>query len=124
MSSNGRVIRDDEEYQRAEDAKFKLAAELDDPLSLSPEERKRKMAIYDRTVALMLKYDRGRRVQSFPGLREQYDRLGWEYQEFDKQIVEQAPPKSPPATPKQPPPPEPKQDPPKPKPSAAAWLDD
>ncbi|RUT48557.1 hypothetical protein EJP82_01030 [Paenibacillus anaericanus] len=124
-----RVIKDDEEYARAESAKFKLAAELDKPLSsLTPEERARKLAIYDRTVALMKKYDHGRMVQEFPGLREKYNLLGWEFQEFD--TVESEPITDPPAepepnTPTEPekrlePPQEPKSN--KPKPDLSAWF--
>ncbi|WP_055108924.1 hypothetical protein [Paenibacillus ihumii] len=117
-----RVIKDDEEYQRAEEAKFKLAAELDDPLSgMSPRERERKLAIYDRTVELMLKYDRGRRVQMFPGLKEQYRKLGWEYQAFNSPVAAPAPPETVPATAATPPPEKPEE--PK-RSAAAAWLDD
>lgn len=119
MSSRSRVIKDDEEYQRAEEGKFKLAAELDDPLSdMSDAERARKLAIYDRTVELMLKYDRGRRVQMFPGLKEQYRKLDWEFQEFESPTTEQAPPETVPAAAAAPPAEEPKQS------AAAAWLDD
>jgi hypothetical protein len=88
MSS--RVIKDDEEYERAVTEKFKMAAELDDPLNeMTPAERTRKMAIYDRTCALLTKYRRGRLVQEYPELREQYQMLNQEFQEFDDQTIEQ-----------------------------------
>lgn len=123
-----RVIKDDEEWQRAEDAKFKLAAELDDPLGgMTAAERERKLAIYDRTVELAEYYRRGRMVQEYPGLREQYKILGWTFQEFDNSAEGASPPETAPAAAKQPPAarkPEPKREPEKPRPSLSAWLDD
>ncbi|MNW41735.1 hypothetical protein D3C74_188840 [compost metagenome] len=138
--SKRREIENDEVFRKAEYHKFLLAAYLDEPLRYTPEERERQMAIYDRTCKMIERYRRGRLVQKYPRLREQYDRLGWEYQEFEGEYdpvhdfletdpppeVEPSaePPKTPLAAPEQPPPPEPKQDPPKPKPSISAWLDD
>ncbi|MDU5947311.1 MAG: hypothetical protein E6Z15_09570 [Paenibacillus macerans] len=78
-----REIENDDVFRKAEYEKFKLAAELDDPLKYTPEERKKKMAIYDRTCELIERYRRGRLVQKYPGLREQYRILGWEFQEFE-----------------------------------------
>ncbi|WP_110933775.1 hypothetical protein [Paenibacillus bouchesdurhonensis] len=122
MSSRSRVIKDDEEYQRAEEGKFKLAAELDDPLSgMTEAERARKLAIYDRTVDLIEFYRRGRLVQEFPGLREQYRIWRKEFQEFDSPATDSKPPEAVPAAAAAPPlekPEEPKQS------AAAAWLDD
>jgi hypothetical protein len=81
---SGRVIENDEIFRKAEYEKYRLAKELDDPLStLTPEERKKKMAIYDRTCELIEKYRRGRLVQKYPGLREQFRILGRDFQEFD-----------------------------------------
>lgn len=120
-----RVIKDDEEWQRAEDAKFKLAAELDDPLSgMTDAEKAKKIAMYDRTVQLTELYRRGRMVQKYPGLREQYKIWGKEFQEFDTPAADPAPPKTVPAATTTPPPPELKKEPEKPKPSLSAWMDD
>lgn len=101
-----REIENDEVFRKAEYEKFKLAAELDDPLSgMTPEERKRKMAIYDRTCELIELYRRGRMVQKYPGLREQFRILGWEFQEFEGEydpahdfLETDPPPTSPPET--------------------------
>lgn len=122
MSSRGRVIKDDEEYQRAEEAKFKLAAELDDPLKkMTSAERERKLAIYDRTVDLIEFYRRGRMVQEYPGLREQYRIWGKEFQEFDNPTTEPAPPETVSEVAVDPPPEKPEE---LKRSAAAAWLDD
>lgn len=130
--SNKRVIKDDEEYERAVTQKFVMAAELDDPLSgMSPADRTRKMAIYDRTCELIVKYRRGRLVQEFPGLREKYQILNQEFQEFDQEVEaqpitepEQATPTN--ATPELIEPPNQSHEPvpSKPKPNLSSWLDD
>jgi hypothetical protein len=79
-----RVIKDDEELERARSGMFLLAAKLDKPNNgMSPQEREKQMKIYDRTVELIQKYERGQMVLKYPGLREAYQKLGHEIQEFD-----------------------------------------
>lgn len=78
-----KLIQNDEQYNKALSGLVTIAAELDDPLSsMSPEERDRKQAIYDRTAELVQYYKRGLMVRKFPGLREQYESLGWTWQEL------------------------------------------
>lgn len=78
-----KLIQNDEQYNKALSGLVTMAAQLDDPLSsMSPEERDRKQAIYDRTAELIQYYKRGLMVRKFPGLREQYESLGWTWQEL------------------------------------------
>ncbi|MEK3784722.1 hypothetical protein [Paenibacillus sp. FSL R5-0810] len=78
-----KLIQNDEQYNKALSGLVTMAAQLDDPLSsMSPEERDRKQAIYDRTAELIQYYRRGQMVRKFPGLREQYESLGWKWQEL------------------------------------------
>ena len=75
--------QNDEQYNKALSGLVMMAAQLDDPLSsMTPEERSKKQAVYDRTAELVQYYRRGELVKTFPGLREQYEILGWEWQEL------------------------------------------
>lgn len=71
-------IENDEQYQKSLDWLITASIELEDPLLDGPE-RAKKQAIYDRVDQLVQAYKRGRLIEKFPGLREQYDKLGWEY---------------------------------------------
>lgn len=78
-----KLIQNDEQYDKALSGLVTMAAQLDDPLSpMSPAERARIQAIYDRTAELVQYYRRGQMVRKFPGLREQYESLGWKWQEL------------------------------------------
>lgn len=78
-----KLIQNDEQYNKALSGLLTIAAQLDDPLSsMTPEERSKKQAVYDRTAELVQYYRRGELVQMFPGLREQYRILGLEWQEL------------------------------------------
>lgn len=78
-----KLIQNDEQYSNALSGLVTIAAQLDDPLSpMTPEERSKKQAVYDRTAKLVQYYRRGELVQTFPGLRQQYKILGWEWQEL------------------------------------------
>ncbi|GIO33693.1 hypothetical protein J2TS6_48340 [Paenibacillus albilobatus] len=80
---SGKVIQNDEQYEKARVAVLDMAAKLDDPLNdMSAEERRRMMAVYDRTTDLMQRYRRGQLVQRDPFLREIYKQIGYEWQEF------------------------------------------
>ncbi|MNW38932.1 hypothetical protein D3C74_160120 [compost metagenome] len=113
MSS--REIKDDDALKVAESRLFEIAAELDDPLAdKSSYDYRKNKRIYDITAAAIEKYRKGRMVQKYPGLRDKYNILGWEFQEFDEpaeESVQEQPPSIP----------EPKQEPPKP--GISDWLD-
>lgn len=134
-----KLIQNDEQYNKALSGLVTMAAQLDDPLSsMSPEERDRKQAIYDRTAELIQYYRRGQMVRKFPGLREQYESLGWKWQEFsgpvqsepdqtENQPEEKAVPEEPDTQPLAEERPEPETAPPaKPAPNKSLmdWLDD
>ncbi|CAI6024516.1 hypothetical protein PAECIP112173_00386 [Paenibacillus sp. JJ-100] len=79
----GRLIKNDAEYERARVALLEMAARLDDPLKdMEPDERIKTHKIYDRTADLMKYYSRGRDVEREPRLRGQYEAAGWAYQDF------------------------------------------
>lgn len=81
---SGKVIQNDEQYETARQALLKIAGELGDPLNeMSPDERKKKMGVYDRTADLMKYYTRGRDVQQDPSKATLYALYGWDYQRFD-----------------------------------------
>ncbi|OKP97742.1 hypothetical protein [Paenibacillus sp. P46E] len=86
-----KLIQDDEQYERAREGLFSIAAELDDPLSGMPDdERKRQNLIYDRTVESVREYRRSELVVTFPGLKQVYERLGFPYRDFSQApLVEQ-----------------------------------
>ncbi|MNP37623.1 hypothetical protein D3C76_1310810 [compost metagenome] len=120
MSS--REIKDDDALKIAESRLFEIAAELDDPLAdKSSYDYRKKKRIYDITAAAVEKYRKGRMVQKYPGLREKYKILGWEFQEFNEPAEESVSPAEE-STPQELPASEP--EPPKLKPSVSAWLDD
>ncbi|PAD73948.1 hypothetical protein [Paenibacillus campinasensis] len=78
-----KLIQNDDQYNKALSGLVTMAAKLEDPLSpMTPAERERTKAIYDLTAERIQLYKRGRLVQQFPGLREKYTELGWEWQEF------------------------------------------
>jgi len=78
-----KLIQNDEQYNKALSGLVTMAAQLDDPLSsMTPEDRSKKKAVYDRTAELVQYYRRGQMVRKFPGLREQYESLGWTWQEL------------------------------------------
>lgn len=117
---SGKVIQNDEQYEKARVAVLDMAAKLDDPLSdMSPKDRGKMMAIYDRTTDLMQRYRRGQLVQRDPHLREIYKQIGYQWQELgpipDQQQEATAPP------PGEPVPDKPKESPAKK--ITADWLD-
>ncbi|WP_338842092.1 hypothetical protein [Paenibacillus glucanolyticus] len=78
-----KLIQNDDQYNKAISGLVMMAVQLEDPLSpMTPEERSKKQAVYDRTAELVQYYRRGELVQKFPGLRKQYEILGWEWQEL------------------------------------------
>ncbi|MFK4167663.1 hypothetical protein ACI2LM_15600 [Paenibacillus lautus] len=84
-----KLIQNDEQYNKALSGLVMMATQLEDPLSsMTPEERSKKQAVYDRTAELVQYYRRGELVQKFPGLREQYEILGWEWQELGEALEE------------------------------------
>lgn len=80
--SKRKVIENDDQYEKAQKAVIEMAKEMLDP-SLTKEEFDKMDKIYDRTVALMQYYSRGRIVQESPNMAAHYDNLGWSYQTFD-----------------------------------------
>ncbi|WP_339273552.1 hypothetical protein MKY59_20825 [Paenibacillus sp. FSL W8-0426] len=122
---SGRVIKNDEEYERARVALLDMAARLDDPLKdMDPEERRKMHWKYDRTAELMKLYSRGRDVERDPSLKEQYDAAGWDYQDFSEPVkaVQPKPQTNTQGKPKHAPerPPEPQ----KQQTKVSSWLDD
>lgn len=128
-----KLIQNDEQYNAALGGLVKLGIELEDPL-LPEDKRQQKQAIYDRTAELIQYYRRGQQVQKYPGLRQQYEILGWKWQDLGEAKTE--PSTDPKPTPEQIEPPEPvrvpenePQDPQqpvkeKPKKNLSSWLDD
>lgn len=86
---SGKVIQNDEQYEKAREAIIKMALELEDPL-LGPEERAKKQLIYDRTTDLMMRYRRGGLVLEFPYLKEAYEQIGYQWQEREPEAAQQA----------------------------------
>ncbi|MGN7359970.1 hypothetical protein ACTHPF_26695 [Paenibacillus sp. SAF-054] len=119
---SGKVIQNDEQYEKARLAVLKMAAELDDPLSgMTAVERDKKQGIYDRTTDLMMHYRRGGLVQQFPYLRDVYQQIGYHWQEHEQPGSPQAEDPAPLEIPK-----EPEEVPKQAEPSAglSSWLDD
>lgn len=121
----GRLIKNDAEYERARVALLDMASRLDDPLKdMEPDERIKTHKIYDRTADLMKYYSRGRDVERNPSLKQQYEAAGWSYQDFS------APADTPQTAPKTNTPTETKQAPeqpietPKTASKVSSWLDD
>ncbi|MEC0239463.1 hypothetical protein P4H66_06285 [Paenibacillus dokdonensis] len=113
---SGKVIQNDEQYEKARLAILNMAAVLDDPLSgMTAAEREKKMGIYDRTTELMTQYRRGGLVQQFPHLREIYEQIGYQWQELEPEPIQ------PPETEQQEPQ-EQKEE--KPSSKLMGWLDD
>ncbi|GIO57972.1 hypothetical protein [Paenibacillus cineris] len=84
---SGKVIQNDEQYEKAQEAIIKIALELEDPL-LSPEKRAKKQQIYDRTTDLMMRYRRGGLVLEFPYLKEAYEQIGYQWQEREPESAQ------------------------------------
>lgn len=77
---SGKVIQNDEQYEKALQALPEMALELEDPLLL-PEVREKKQRIYDRTSELIMQYRRGGLVLEFPYLKKAYEEIGYKWQE-------------------------------------------
>lgn len=91
---SGKKIENDEQYNKSLEWLVKTAIELEDPLLDGPE-RTKKQAIYDHVSELVQRYRRGGLVQKFPGLREIYAKLGWNYDDDgpkDEQVSAQSEP--------------------------------
>lgn len=73
-------IENEEQYRKAMQFMVDTAIELEDPLLDGPE-RAKKMALYDRVDELAEQYRRGQLAKKFPGLREVYRQLGWNYED-------------------------------------------
>ncbi|WP_010498578.1 hypothetical protein [Paenibacillus elgii] len=111
--SGKKRIENDEQYQKSLDWLITTAAKLADPLcDMTEQEKVKTQAIYDRTAQLVRSYRLGEMAREFPGLREVYKGLGWEFDE-------PSPPKQP-ETPVQ----QPKFDPAPQTQQASLWLDD
>lgn len=81
-----RVIKDDEEFDRAIQGMVTLTEELEDIDPLADEEEiKRKKWMLTRTAQLVQVYSRGKYAAEFPESRKKYDDLGWPYQDFSIQ---------------------------------------
>lgn len=83
-------IENEEQYRKAMQFMVDTAIELEDPLLDGPE-RAKKMALYDRVDELAEQYRRGQLAKKFPGLREVYRQLGWNYDEPDDAEESQEP---------------------------------
>lgn len=121
----GRLIKNDEEYERARVALLDMASRLDDPLKdMTPDERQKTNRIYDRTADLMKYYSRGRDVERDPNLKHQYNAVGWAFQDFSAPVETPKPeprtntPTETKQTPKQ------QAEPPKTASKVSSWLDD
>ncbi|MBO2943628.1 hypothetical protein JJQ72_06500 [Paenibacillus sp. F411] len=123
----GKLIQNDDQYKKALDGLVKLAIELEDPL-LSEGIKEKKRLIYDRTASLIQYYRRGLMVQSYPGLREQYRILKWEWQDLGEPKAVEDPPKQKEEAKPEPPQQEPQQPvetaPAPSKRNMSSWLDD
>jgi len=116
--AKGKRIANDEEYERSLNWLVSKSIELEDPL-LDLAEKKKLQRTYDYVAEAVQRYRRGQMVRDFPGLREQYKALGWDFDEPVEQEQKQSEPAKPPE-------PEPVAAKPE-KPAAAAlasWLDD
>lgn len=96
----GKRIENDEQYQKSLNWLITTSVELADPLLDGPE-REKKQKIYDHVANLIQAYRRGELAQKFPGLRQIYAELGWNYDDHGP-AQEQQPVQSPPEPPKQP----------------------
>ncbi|MFU1797628.1 hypothetical protein ACM1RC_27440 [Paenibacillus azoreducens] len=120
---SGKVIQNDEQYEKARVAILDMAAKLDDPLAeMSDAERTRLMAIYDRTTDLMQRYRRGKLVQLDPHLRDIYRQIGYKWQEIDSETERQPEDDQQEPAEKQSPPPEPEEK--TPSNPLSDWLED
>lgn len=81
-----RVIKDDEELDRAIQGMVTLTEELEniDPLA-EEDEINRKKWMLTRTAQLVQEYSRGKYAEEFLKLRKKYDELGWSYLDFSSQ---------------------------------------
>ncbi|SMF88064.1 hypothetical protein SAMN05661091_4092 [Paenibacillus uliginis N3/975] len=121
-----RVIKDDEEFNRAIQGMVSLTEELEDIDPLADEEDiNRKKWMLTRTAQLVQEYSRGKYAEEFPELRKKYEELGWPYQDLSggpKHIPEQIQPESEQAPENEPQEPQqPVEE--KPKKSLGGWLD-
>jgi hypothetical protein len=72
-----RKIENDEQYMQAAQFLIDTANKYSDPLGEDAPEKRRDMAIFDRTAELMQQYRRAELAQQFPYLRKIYADLGW-----------------------------------------------
>lgn len=79
----GRQIADEAGYQRSLEWLVTKAKILEDPL-LEEETRTKLEAQYDLVAAKVQEYRRGELAAKFPGLKKQYEMLGWKYQDMSK----------------------------------------
>lgn len=135
---NGRRILNEEQYENSANWLISAAIKLSDPL-LPAEEKATLMKKYDFVASRIQSFNRGRLVLLFPGLRDVYKELGWEYDDLEwvdeKERLavakgEQPHPKTEPMSsenqpaPMKQPDPEPETEPDPPKVSLSSWLDD
>lgn len=79
----GRQITDEAGYQRSLEWLVKKAAILDDPL-LEEAAKTKLQAQYDLVAEKVKEYRRGELAAKYPGLKRQYEILGWSYQEMSR----------------------------------------
>ncbi|MBB3132167.1 hypothetical protein FHS19_006894 [Paenibacillus rhizosphaerae] len=84
---SGKVIQNDEQYEKALQALPEMARELLDPLLL-PEVREKKQRIYDRTSELIMQYRRGGLVLEYPYLKKAYEEIGYQWQEREPEAAQ------------------------------------
>lgn len=77
-SANTRRIENDEQYFKSLEWLINTAHDLNDPL-LDDETKAKKQAQYDFVAAGIQRYNRGQLAQKYPGIRQVYQELGWEY---------------------------------------------
>ncbi|WP_135553294.1 hypothetical protein [Paenibacillus cymbidii] len=106
MASENKIA-DDDAYEKSNAWLVMKALEIIDPL-ISEDEKAKLQRQYDYVAEEMERYRRGKRILQHPGLRDQYDQLGYKYYVFDQPAEptavtpESEPPQPEPEPPKKP----------------------
>ncbi|CRF29032.1 Uncharacterised protein [Mycobacterium tuberculosis] len=80
--ASAKRIESDEAYDRSLAWLVSKSIELEDPL-LDLAKREKLHRHYDFVADAVQRYRRGQLVREYPGLRDQYKKLGWEFDELE-----------------------------------------
>jgi hypothetical protein len=95
--ASAKRIESEEAYERSRLWLIEKSIQLEDPL-LDLAKKAELMRKYDFVYEAVQRYRRGLMVREYPGLREQYKKLGWEFDELGDQEQQAAEPARPPET--------------------------